>query len=211
MATLMEKLAAKKAAALEASTAPVKEEPAPLPASTTEEPAKAEEKAVEEKPLSFAEKMALKKAQQASTNNAAQIAAAPVTEKKEEEKKPVPEAVVIGIVSHVAEEEDHQASIAAASPEDQQAYADIKAKISMLANMSEVELKGAMTDLKKSLLQNPQACYLMLPRDIGEMVIALRTMKNETIEAAAKTPKEKKAKASKALTADEIAAAFDSI
>jgi len=119
----------------------------------------------------------------------------------------------LGIVAAVAEEEDHEASIAEASPVDQQAYYDIKAKINMLSDMSEANLPGAMKELKGALLKNPQACYLILPQDIGQMVIALRTMKNEAVVEAttAKEKGPKKVKASKQLTAEEIAQAFDEL
>ena len=208
MSTLFEKIAAKKAAALLAE-----QEMAPLP-TQKEEPTPVAS-VPEGKPLSFAEKMALKRSQSESTSivgtatvdtvKNSEMNSSPIADAK------IPEAVVIGIVSHVAEEEDHTAEVEAASPEDQQAYYDIKAKINLLSDMSEANLPGAMKELKTALLKNPQACYLILPQDIGQMVIALRAMKNEAIVDATKTPKEKKAKASKALTADEIAQAFDEL
>ena len=208
MSTLFEKIAAKKAAALLAE-----QEMAPL-----QEVKKMEEAPKEEgKPLSFAEKMALKRSQAESTSivgtatvdtvKNSEMNSSPIADAK------IPEAVVIGIVSHVAEEEDHTAEVEAASPEDQQAYYDIKAKINLLSDMSEANLPGAMKELKTALLKNPQACYLILPQDIGQMVIALRAMKNEAVVEAAsgKEKGPKKAKASKALTADEIAQAFDEL
>jgi hypothetical protein len=208
MSTLFEKIAAKKAAALlaEQEMAPTptqKEEPTPVAS------------VPEGKPLSFAEKMALRRSQSESTSISA-TAIAPTVKNSEKNSSPIadakiPEAVVIGIVSHVAEEEDHESEVEAASPEDQQAYYDIKAKINLLSDMSEANLPGAMKELKTALLKNPQACYLILPQDIGQMVIAFRAMKNEAVVTSEKTPKEKKAKASKALTADEIAQAFDEL
>jgi hypothetical protein len=210
MSTLFEKIAAKKAAALlaEQEMAPTptqKEEPTPVAS------------VPEGKPLSFAEKMALRRSQSESTSISA-TAIAPTVKNSEKNSSPIadakiPEAVVIGIVSHVAEEEDHESEVEAASPEDQQAYYDIKAKINLLSDMSEANLPGAMKELKTALLKNPQACYLILPQDIGQMVIALRAMKNEAVVEAAsgKEKGPKKAKASKALTADEIAQAFDEL
>jgi hypothetical protein len=210
MATLFEKIAAKKAAALlaEQEMAPTptqKEEPTPVAS------------VPEGKPLSFAEKMALRRSQSESTSISA-TAIAPTVKNSEKNSSPIadakiPEAVVIGIVSHVAEEEDHESEVEAASPEDQQAYYDIKAKINLLSDMSEANLPGAMKELKTALLKNPQACYLILPQDIGQMVIALRAMKNEAVVEASsgKEKGPKKAKASKALTADEIAQAFDEL
>jgi hypothetical protein len=213
MSTLFEKIAAKKAAALLAE-----QEMAPL-----QEVKKMEEAPKEEgKPLSFAEKMALKKMQATASTSTENIATAAIVKNTETtttmqlssaslEKAQIPAEVVVAIVASVAEEEDHTAEVESASPEDQQAYYDIKAKINLLSDMSEANLPGAMKELKTALLKNPQACYLILPQDIGQMVIALRAMKNEAIVDATKTPKEKKAKASKALTADEIAQAFDEL
>lgn len=233
MATLFEKIAAKKAA--EALAA---KEMAPITPQQEEErnadieeglvsPKKEELTPVasvpEGKPLSFAEKMALKKLEAQKTSTSSETTAIASTVKNTEtttttqplsissEKKEVPAEVIVKIVAAVAEEEDHEAEVGAATPEDQQAYYDIKAKINMLSDMSESNLPGAMKELKAALLKNPQACYLILPQDIGQMVIALRAMKNEAVVTSEKTPKEKKAKASKALTADEIALAFDEL
>jgi len=201
MSSLLEKIAAKRAAEL-ALKGMV--EASPQPIVKVEESAQAPK--VEEKILSFAEKMALKKITTATPEESSKPSATNIESKKE-----IPAEVVAKIMVVVAEEEEQEADLSSATPEDAQAYADIKAKIDMLASLSDMDLKGAMTDLKKSLLQNPQACYLILPQDIGQMVIALRAMKNETVVAAEKVPKEKKAKASKALTAEEIAAAFDEL
>lgn len=223
MGSLLEKIAAKKAAeaaakAIMASVEHKEEQPDGTIVSTASAPIEKIKEVVAEqaegKPLSFAEKMALKKAQSLSATEGTSSEAtvtAPIVQSTEKSSVAIPDEVVIKIVAAVAEEEDHSASIAQASPADQQAYADIKAKLSLLSDMADTDLKSAMTDLKKSLLQNPQACYLMLPQDIGQMVIALRAMKNETVVALTKEPKEKKSKASKPLTADEIAAAFDEL
>lgn len=225
MSTLLEKIAAKKAAQLAAEavmTEATKGVESPTAnAEPIEEPAPS---VPEGKPLSFAEKMLLKK-QQASHTEVAQVtlSTAPATtasttstnsaNSTEPSPAPMPAELVIKVVAAVAEEDEHSEAIEKASPADQQAYADIKAKLALLSDMSDEHLKSAMTDLKKALLQNPQACYLMLPQDIGQMVIALRTMKNEAVVEATKEPKAKaaKAKASKPLTADEIAAAFDEL
>lgn len=226
MSSLMEKLAAKKAAAAMQQETKKEEALTPSAASTVvetvaKEPVVHEQKveskevqAAPEKPLTFAEKMALKLAHK-NVSTAISPAPLPTPEKKEE---PAPAIVAeIATISPIKEmivaavEAEDKVDTSALSESDAQAYADIKAKINMLADMSQDELRGAMTELKKALLQNPQACYLILPQDIGQMVIALRTMKNEAVVEATKTPKEKKAKTSKALTADEIAAAFDSL
>lgn len=218
MSSLLEKIAAKKAA--EAAAKALVEVP-----NANAEPAAS---VPEGKPLSFAEKIALKKAQTGSLPStsvvqdtlpaaSAQPAAKPSNDSvssTEPDSKAIPADVVIKIVAAVAEEDEHEEAIGNASPADAQAYADIKAKLNLLSDMSDDSLKSAMTDLKKALLNNPQACYLMLPQDIGQMVVALRAMKNEAVVEATKDPKEKKAtkaKASKPLTAEEIAAAFDEL
>jgi len=228
MSSLMERIAAKKA--LEAAA---QEKPAFVQQQPSVVITEAAASVPEVKPLSFAEKMALKKLSSVtqivatSTGTTATAGDAKSTETPspkdqkpseqsiltEKAKEEVPAAIVVGIVAAVAEEEDHEASIAEASPADQQAYYDIKAKINMLADMSEANLPGAMKELKGALLKNPQACYLILPQDIGQMVIALRTMKNEAVVEAstAKEKGPKKAKASKQLTAEEIAQAFDEL
>jgi hypothetical protein len=224
MATLFEKIAAKKAAealaAKEMATTPEQKLAGFMKeAEVQEKEAEAMAASVPEgKPLSFAEKMALKKAQTTASTSTENTVTAGTVKNSEKNSSPIadakiPEAVVIGIVANVAEEEDHTAEVEAASPEDQQAYYDIKAKINLLSDMSEANLPGAMKELKTALLKNPQACYLILPQDIGQMVIALRAMKNEAVVEAAsgKEKGPKKAKASKALTADEIAQAFDEL
>ena len=154
-------------------------------------------------PLTFAERMALKKAQ---------AAGAPIVATTQPPITPsLPVAVPIAAKSE-------ESSISSTKPNEAdaktaQAYADIKAKINLLSDMADEDLPNAMKDLKASLLQNPQACYLMLPQDIGQMVIALRAMRQEAVVEATATKEKgpKKARASKNLTAEEIAAAFDSL
>lgn len=46
-------------------------------------------------------------------------------------------------------------------------------------------LKGAMTELKAALRDNPDACALMLPEDIGACVHHLRRMTGQLISAEA--------------------------
>lgn len=85
-----------------------------------------------------------------------------------------------------------------------QAASDIQVRIKELAELGDEDLKGAMDDLKGALMENPAACALMLPEDIGEMVKALRRI---TGQALAAPTKEKKAKVPKLknLTAEQIA------
>ena len=193
MATLLEKIAANKALAAATST------PAPIAAPVAVEETVQAVVVPEGKTLSFAEKMALKKLHTEDPKATTPIATVP----------PVKEP----LISSLDNTEPSQSDLESQSPEVQQAYIDIKAKIDKLADMSEINLKDAMTDLKKSLLQNPQACYLIMPYDIGQMVVALRAIREEAVvEAEAeKTKGPKKARISKQLTAEEIAQAFDEL
>lgn len=120
------------------------------------------------KPLTFAEKMALKKQQ----------AAAP----KEESTAQAVEVPALAALSSITERITKTPS----APKDipivtddadlQQKYADIRIKIDDLENRMGEDLKTAMTTLKKALMANPAACEIMLDEDIGEMVKALRRM-----------------------------------
>ena len=95
------------------------------------------------------------------------------------------------------------------SPE--QVYSEISQRIKTLEAMSGDSLKDEMVDLKKALLENPQACMLLLPDEIGSMVSALRKITGIAIAtASAKTKKtgEKKAPAKK-MTAEELADALN--
>ena len=77
----------------------------------------------------------------------------------------------------------------------------IQKQIADLQALGDEDLKGAMDDLKKALMQNPAACALMLPQDVGAMVTALRRI---TGEAVLKEKKTTKPKAGKMLTQEEI-------
>ena len=95
------------------------------------------------------------------------------------------------------------------SPEQQ--YSEISLRIKQLEELSGDDLKNEMMNLKKALLENPQACMLLLPDEIGSMVSALRKITGIAIAtASAKTKKtgEKKAPAKK-MTAEELAAALE--
>lgn len=72
---------------------------------------------------------------------------------------------------------------------------DIRAKISLLSTTEEGEsLKKAMSELKVALLQNPAACSLMLPQDIGECVKYLTKITMKDIVEATGSKKEKNGK-----------------
>ena len=95
------------------------------------------------------------------------------------------------------------------SPE--QVYSEISQRIKTLEVMSGDDLKNEMMNLKKALLENPQACMLLLPDEIGQMVSSLRKITGiaiATASAKTKKPGEKKS-AAKKMTAAELAAALE--
>lgn len=100
--------------------------------------------------------------------------------------------------------------VSGAESVDAQLYADMQARINALKDLDTEDLTQAMKDLKRALSENPAACALMLPEDLGQMVAALRRIVGEDIAEASKPAKERKTKA-KALTAEELAAAFDEL
>lgn len=90
--------------------------------------------------------------------------------------------------------------------------AEISQRIQLLESMSLENLKGEMSALKKAILENPQACMLLLDEDVGKMVVAIRKITGLAIQTAASKKKEAKAGTSgktKKLTAEELAAALD--
>ena len=95
------------------------------------------------------------------------------------------------------------------SPE--QAYSEISQRIKALEAMSGDDLKNEMINLKKALLENPQACMLLLPEEIGSMVSSLRKITGIAIAtASAKTKKAgEKKPAAKKMTAEELADALN--
>lgn len=206
MASLQEILAAKRAnKAAENSMAQEAVAIAASPKATTLETANAavqtEQKA--EKPLSFAEKLALKKKQEAEA-----AAAKPVAEKQ---------AIPLQALSNAAATHSAVATQIAAASEAENlraSYSEIAAKIDALEDMAPGnDLKSAMADLKKSLMQNPSACELMLDQDIGKMVIALRRLVGEEMVVAKESKSTKKPKASSLskLSAEEVLAGLDDL
>lgn len=198
---LKEMLAAKKAAAAaQATLAPTTvveskpaEQPAKQPAVSMIAAADPEPAPVipvnppvqQEKVLTFAEKLALKKQgiQQAQT--------AP---------PPAKPALVIDPASLPED------------PEQAQAYVDIKNKIHALESAFDDDLRNAMSELKQALKKNPAASELLLDSDVGKMVIALRRMTHVEITAAKEPKKPGRKSAPKAkdvqLTAEEIERVF---
>lgn len=59
---------------------------------------------------------------------------------------------------------------------------DIRSKISQLAQTADGEpLRNAMQDLKIALRANPEACNLLMPEEIGEMVKHLYKITNTAV------------------------------
>lgn len=77
---------------------------------------------------------------------------------------------------------------------DAQAYADISARIQQLVDLSGEDLSAAMTELKGALKENPNACALMLPEDIGGIVAALQRITGKYLEEKGKSTGSSKAK-----------------
>lgn len=93
----------------------------------------------------------------------------------------------------------------------EQTVADMQVRIHELASLSGENLEGAMKELKKALMENPEACELMLPQDIGLMVAALRSITKSHAISEANKPKGRGAAKPKALSAAEMDAAFDEL
>lgn len=91
---------------------------------------------------------------------------------------------------------------------DAQTASEISLRIASLENLLGDELKYEMQSLKKSLIENPSACLLLQPEDVGLLVSNLRKI---TGQAMASASKEKATKAkSKKLTAQELNDALNS-
>lgn len=127
-------------------------------------PLQAEEPQAPEKPLTFAEKLALKRQEAA--------AAAPI----KEAAKPV------ALIDPARLPDD---------PQTGQALSDIDRRIKELENLMDDDLRHAMGELKQALKQNPSAAELILDEDVGKMVSALRRMRQLAV---VNTPKTTKAK-----------------
>lgn len=94
----------------------------------------------------------------------------------------------------------------------QQAYSDILPRIKALEAMGGEDLSKEMMLLKGALMQNPEACSLMLPQDMGMLVAALRRVTGEALATAAAKPKKGAGKAPKIiLTMEQMQNAFDEL
>lgn len=203
---IKEILAAKKAAALAAT---VKAEDATAIVAMAEIPKQVEaiaevKKAEPAKSLTFAEKMALKRAQAAVQEAPKPIASS------------TPMLDIEDAVAEVKKEEEDIFIDPDTLPDDPAqaaAFIDIKRRVAKLKNLMGDDLPPAMSQLKKALKENPAACELMLDEDLGMMVVALRRMTGEQIAAAAEPKKKGPGKSAKAkdvaLTKDQIMDAFN--
>ena len=154
-------------------------------AAAVEEPTKPEEP---QKPLTFAEKMALRKAQ--------------VQAAQKQPPKEKPPLVI-------------DPSELPSDPADAQAFVDIKTRIHNLEDLMDDDLKNAMAELKQALKKNPNASELLLDSDVGKMVTSLRRMAHVAVVAAKEPKKPGRKTTPKAkdiqLTAEEVKAAFDEL
>lgn len=195
MATLAERLRAKRAAAAQETAVEETPKQEPDAPQAVEMLAAVEEQAAEpvatvDKPMSFAEKMRLRKGE----IQTAQAAPAP---------KPAPAEVKID-PSRIPDD-----------PETAQAFVDICTKVHSLSSLFDDDLSNAMSELKAALKKNPAATELMLDEDVGLMVSALRRMNHIAVVAAEK-PKKAGAKskpkaADVQLTKEELEKLFDEL
>lgn len=224
---LAEILAKKKAAAeAVAPTAPAQEAEEKKPAQEAPAPVPAPA-APAEKPLTFAEKMALKKQQAAAQEAPApapapapavspiaateEIAAAPSVPLSFADKLRAQKEAVKAAQTVVQEKVEIDPERIPADPDEAQSFVDIVTKINDLKSLMEDDLKEGMSALKAAIKKNPSAADLLLDEELGLMVVALRRMRGITITEATKEkkPGAKKPKAKEvALSADELEAAW---
>jgi hypothetical protein len=94
----------------------------------------------------------------------------------------------------------------------EQVYSDLQQRISDLESYSGEDLKSQMTQLKKALMENPSACALMQPVEIGQMVSALRRITGQhAVEAATKKAAGRSKAKPVVLSEAEMQAAFDEL
>lgn len=116
---------------------------------------------VENKILSFAEKLAL---QRAAKSLEPKVSISPIFAMEEILDAKVAEEEKIGAVHPLIERASDIT------------VADITPRIRALNSLSEADLENEMSYLKLALLANPEAVNHMLPEDIGELVAATRKL-----------------------------------
>jgi hypothetical protein len=175
------------------------------------------------KPLTFPEKMALKKQSLGSTQVPADTSAsatavsqnspsaatdvvvntpsitdgvigAAVAQEKQSVLQKVAGLVAPSLIAEVAKEDLEREEYLNESEDVRAAYRDIKGRINALAALSVEQSELAMSELKKALLQNPSACLLLYDEDLGTLASTLRKLVHEDMVASIKVPKEKKEK-----------------
>lgn len=210
-----------------------KERMAALKQSTATAPAteQAEQapKQAEEKPLSFAERLALKNkaaevAEQSSDNVLDSVLlppvqSAPATMSFAEKMRA--QSSAIKQTQEAAKKEKPPLVIEPSrlpdDPSVAQALVDISTRIHELDELIDEDLKGAMSELKKALLDNPSACELLLDSDIGNMVASLRRMEHlasyaaKQAKPAAKGSKTKPKSKDVELSAEQLAQVWEEL
>lgn len=222
---LAEILAKKKAAAEAAAPVPAEEKPVPekvVEAAPAPVPAPA---VAAEKPLTFAEKMALKKQQAAAPAPAPAVspiaameekpvAATPAAPLSFADKLRAQKEAVKAAQTVVQEKTEIDPERIPADPDEAQSFVDIVTKINDLKSLMEDDLKEGMSALKAAIKKNPSAADLLLDEELGLMVVALRRMRGITIAEATKEkkPGAKKPKAKEvAMSAEELEAAWSEL
>lgn len=95
--------------------------------------------------------------------------------------------------------------------ESEQLASEIKQRISLLANFDGDSLKEEMDSLRTALSQNPAACELLLPEDIGLAVAALKRMVGKAVAESNSPEKKERKKKEKTMSAKELQAALANI
>lgn|SRR5574337_187840 len=100
----------------------------------------------------------------------------------------------------------------------EQKTAELQSKIRELSQLPDCDLKDAMDELKKALMENAEASLLLLPEDVGEIVRHLRKVTGKALQTAAskkKASSEKsekaKEKAFKTMTAEELESGWNDL
>lgn len=89
-----------------------------------------------------------------------------------------------------------------------QTASEIQQRIAQLCNFDGDNLEHEMAALKTALLENPVACQLLMPEDIGLLVASVKRITSiAAIEAASDKKKTKKSK--QTFTAEEMQKALD--
>ena len=154
------------------------------------------------KPISLKERLMQKAAEEPQT---AVVVAQPIPVVALAEAAKTEESKAV-VIDQAPASQDSISDLAA-----QQAYSDVLPRINGLVALSGEALEKEMSILKKALIENPDACAIMLPEDIGKMVAALRTMTGQALTEAVAKPKGGKKPKQIALTAEAMEAAFDEL